>query len=60
MTWSGDPVADFERYDAARAREDEKRPTCEECGEPIYDDFAYKVDGRLICRDCIEDMKVYF
>lgn len=59
MTWTDDPLRDFLRYDARRAQEDAARPHCDECGCPIWDDYAYRVEGRLFCVECMEQMKVY-
>lgn len=53
----------------AKTRREERwrsrRPRCGCCGEPIEDERAYRIDGRLICRDCLEanygeDIHEYF
>jgi formylmethanofuran dehydrogenase subunit E len=40
-------------YGLLRRRE-ERRPICGDCGEPIQGDQAYRIDGDLICPDCLE------
>lgn len=51
--------SDYSEEDARRAKEYkdwlERRPTCDWCMEPIEDDYAFEIDGQLICGDCIED-----
>lgn len=52
-----------DNYDAWKAHElaNEKwlgtRPICDICGEPIIDDYGYRINGDLICRDCLEEYK---
>lgn len=51
----------FDLYDAherAQAREEANLPHCDRCGEPIYEDYAFRIDGELICERCIDDMRV--
>jgi formylmethanofuran dehydrogenase subunit E len=31
------------------------RPLCDDCGEPIEEDFAYEIDGRTLCEECFMD-----
>ena len=53
MYYTDDPDRDFLHHDAAQQRELERLPVCDECGEPIQDEYCYEVDGRLICDDCM-------
>ena len=55
MTYTDDPVADFERYDAQRQRELAKLPMCSECGQPITDEYCFEVNDELICESCITE-----
>jgi hypothetical protein len=55
MYYTDDPVADFDRYDRDTIRELRTRHLCCCCMEPIYDEFAVKLDRRWYCRTC-EDM----
>lgn len=34
-----------------------KCPICEWCGEPIQEDYAFRIHGDLVCQHCIEDAK---
>ena len=54
MCWTDDPIADFERYDAAQEAKLERLPVCEECGEPIQDDYAYYINDIWICESCMK------
>lgn len=53
MFRTDDPVADFEAWDAMRERRLERFPVCSECGDPIQDDFAFRIDQRWICELCM-------
>lgn len=50
-----DPIADFADYDAERQRELDKFPKCDNCGEPITDEYFYNIDGTYICETCMRD-----
>lgn len=43
------------QYRKAAAR----RPVCSICGEAIFADRAYRVDGNWVCPDCMEECKEY-
>ena len=30
-------------------------PKCAYCGEPIQDDYCFKINGEVICEDCCND-----
>lgn len=32
-----------------------KLPRCEDCGEIIYDEHYYDVDGVILCEECLKD-----
>lgn len=51
-----DPIADFVRYQAEQEEETEKLPKCDNCGEPIMDDYCYDVGGDILCEDCMNDL----
>lgn len=44
----------FRAYDAARAAEEERLPTCDICGEHIHERM-YRIDGETLCETCLED-----
>lgn len=52
---SGDPVADFTRYDAEQQKELEKLPVCSHCDEPIQDDYLCDIDGTIYCLECFDE-----
>lgn len=59
MTYrSDDPLADFDREDLEAAEDLKRLPICAECGEPITDEFGYKVGGQLFHMDCIELVRI--
>lgn len=45
----------WERHDWAMETVVMKRPTCDCCHEHIQDDTGYRIDGKLMCRDCAEE-----
>lgn len=53
MAYVPDNYSRFEIYDAEQAALEEKLPECDECGEEIYDDHFFNVDGCFICPDCM-------
>lgn len=55
MCYSGDPIADFNRYDYERQKEIDSLPVCDICGEPIQDDYLFDLDGTLVCEECLKD-----
>lgn len=46
-------------HESERARMLARRPKCAECGEPIQEDVAYRINGKLICEKCIKDYEVF-
>ena len=49
---SGDPVADFKRWEQEQREWEDKLPCCERCGEKV-DDYVYDVDGEILCIECM-------
>lgn len=54
MFITGDPLADFDRYDAEQQRRMDKLPVCADCGEPVQADHFYLINDEVICPDCLE------
>ncbi len=52
MFLSGDPHADFDRWDRERERARDCHPKCVCCEEPILDDELFDFDGELVCCEC--------
>ena len=44
----------FTWHEAQREKEAARRQCCDECGEPIWEDFCYYIDGNYICKDCLD------
>ena len=55
MSWTDDPVADFERYDAEQQAKLEKLPICCECDHPIQDEHCFEINDEYICEECLID-----
>ena len=55
---TGDPLDDFNRLDRAQAKWLERRPKCKQCGKPIQDEEAYRINGEFICENCMDENKV--
>lgn len=55
MYYTDDPVRDFARHDAQQARQEERLPHCDYCGEVIYEKY-YEINGKIVCEDCLEDL----
>ena len=51
---SGDPLDDFDRHDREQAKELEKLPACEICGEAIQGEYLYLINDEFICPDCLD------
>ena len=52
--FSDDPLIDFERHDREQAKQLERLPVCERCGEPIQDDHLYLINDEFVCPECLE------
>lgn len=52
MSYTDDPIADFERWDSEQQRKLQKLPVCECCGEPIQQERAVYYNNQWCCEDC--------
>lgn len=43
-------------FQAERLAEEEPAMHCENCGEPIYDDYYWDICGDLLCEKCAARM----
>ena len=50
---TGDPLRDFDLYEAEQEKKMKKLPKCYECGEPIQDEECYEINDELICPKCL-------
>ena len=56
MTYTDDPVADYARWDAKQAKEQDQLPRCNYCGEPIQQSTAVCLgDDEWFCDGCLKD-----
>lgn len=51
-----DPYKDFDRWNAEQEEALAKLPVCEECGEPIQDDYMWLIEGETLCDDCAREL----
>lgn len=56
--YSDDTYRDFDRWDADQEAWLNSRPVCKWCGEHIQDEYAYRINGDLVCEDCLKDTRV--
>ena len=45
----------YEAHEAEEERWLEKRPKCDCCGEPIYEDTFYDIGGEYLCSECMNN-----
>ena len=43
----------WEDHELEQERSLENRPKCCHCGNPIQDDYLYKIHGGIYCEDCV-------
>ena len=54
MQYTDNPVADFEVYDRNEHNHLQRLPRCEECGEPITDDWCFELgQDEYVCEECL-------
>ena len=58
MICYSDPYMDFLSHDAYQEERLNSLPQCDECGEPLQDDYCYKIDGEYICEECMSNHKI--
>lgn len=55
MSYTDNPIADFDRWDAEQTKQLERLPVCCECDHHIQDENCYEINGELICPECLEN-----
>lgn len=53
-------IDNFALYDMEEkrlAKGEAQQPHCDECHEPIWDEYAYRINGELICQRCMEEKR---
>lgn len=53
MSWTDDPASDWDRYCAEEDEWEDKLPVCDECKDPIHDDYYFDIEGYLYCEECL-------
>lgn len=57
MQYTDDPLADFHHHDMEEQMWLERLPKCAECGKPIQQEYAVKIDDNWLCDECLESMR---
>lgn len=55
MAWSDNPHKDFDRHEAMLQRKLDRLPKCAYCKEPIQGEFAFVINGKCHCEECLVD-----
>lgn len=45
----------FIKHDRRQQQWLDSRPVCDYCDNPIQDDFAYQINGDILCEGCLND-----
>lgn len=54
MTYTDDPIKDYDRYSSEQEKSLENLPICSECEERIQDEMCYEINGEYLCENCID------
>lgn len=54
MSYTDDPLLDFDRFDREQQKRLDRLPVCADCGEAVQDDHFYLINDAVICPDCME------
>jgi formylmethanofuran dehydrogenase subunit E len=49
----------FRQHDRQQAERERDKPICCECERPIYNEYAYRLGGRLYCAECVGEGATY-
>lgn len=55
MYRTDDPIRDAEMHDAEEQRKLEKYPKCGYCEKRITEEYAYVINGKCFCEECLVD-----
>lgn len=58
MMWDYNDFVDARLEKEAEA--EAERPKCEACGEPIWDDEYFDIEGEILCTSCMKDRYMKF
>lgn len=54
MSYTDDPLRDYDNWEMEQSRKLAKLPRCADCGEPIQSEYYYEINDECICPDCLE------
>lgn len=54
MSYTDDPLFDFDCFDREQQKRLDRLPVCADCGEAVQDDHYYLINDAVICPDCME------
>lgn len=57
MSWTDNPERDFDRWNAEQEDWLARLPVCCDCGNPIQQEDAVRIDGKWYCDDCLDMMR---
>lgn len=52
--YSGNLTDDINAYEREQEEGEKNCIHCDECGEPIWDDYAYRFGEETLCENCVE------
>lgn len=55
MIRTDNPIRDWDSYCEEQERELAMLPICSQCGEPITDEYCYRINDELICDECMRE-----
>ena len=60
VVWKGreemsvpDNYSQWEAHERKQEQEQSKYPTCDHCGNPMYE-YLFKIDEEILCEDCVK------
>lgn len=55
MGWSGDAYKDADTHDWRNRHRSADYPSCDICKKTITDKHLYRIDGELVCTECLNE-----
>lgn len=52
---TGDPLRDYDYYEAKQVERERRQPKCCRCGQTIWDDYLIDLNGDLYHEECFMD-----
>lgn len=57
--WTDNPIFDYDSYLADEERKREIYPICSNCGDYIDAGYYYRINGKVYCEECMNDLFQY-